>query len=160
MTASIWIKKIIFNDDTTLELGKNDIVLFVGPNNAGKSVALRRLYELFADQGNSVLPIAKSIEVQRDGTEEELIRWLENNCQETRREGDNYVVSKGPHGYWVSDLKHLWNAVSPRPNALGAYFSSWGSWQQTRSRKFSQYRKDKSGGVYTPDSLFICKCRS
>jgi energy-coupling factor transporter ATP-binding protein EcfA2 len=43
MSARIWISEIKFNDGTILKLEKNDIVVFVGPNNAGKSVSLRQI---------------------------------------------------------------------------------------------------------------------
>lgn len=36
-------EKIQFSDGTELQLAENDIVVFVGPNNAGKSAALREL---------------------------------------------------------------------------------------------------------------------
>lgn len=126
MTASIWIKQITFNDGTVLELGKNDIVLFVGPNNAGKSLALRRLYELFGKPNNPVLPIINSIETQRDGTEEDFSQWLQTNYQETRRQGDNYTVSNGPHSHRASDLKRYWKMPhTAHITDLGIYFSSW-----------------------------------
>lgn len=40
------ISQVIFNDGTTLNIKKNSIVIFVGPNNVGKSQALRDIYEL------------------------------------------------------------------------------------------------------------------
>ncbi|MGL5258511.1 MAG: ATP-dependent nuclease [Lachnospiraceae bacterium] len=40
------VSKLIFNDNTVLNISCNDIVVFVGPNNAGKSQALRDINEL------------------------------------------------------------------------------------------------------------------
>jgi len=41
-----YISNITFNDGRELTVNENDIVIFVGPNNAGKSQALRDLFEL------------------------------------------------------------------------------------------------------------------
>ena len=41
VNPSVIIKKIRFNDDTEIDLGSNDIVVFVGANNVGKSRALK-----------------------------------------------------------------------------------------------------------------------
>ena len=41
-----YISKLIFNDNEELNVNQNDIVVFVGPNNAGKSQSLKDIYEL------------------------------------------------------------------------------------------------------------------
>lgn len=38
---NLYVKSLTFNDGKTLSVNKNDIVVFVGPNNVGKSQALR-----------------------------------------------------------------------------------------------------------------------
>ena len=38
----LFFKTITFSDGNTLTLDEDDIVVFVGPNNAGKSAALRQ----------------------------------------------------------------------------------------------------------------------
>ena len=40
---AVTFNSITFSDGTTISLEPNDVVVFVGPNNAGKSVALREL---------------------------------------------------------------------------------------------------------------------
>lgn len=44
-----YISKITFNNGKDIEINKNDIVVFVGPNNAGKSQSLKDIYELSKD---------------------------------------------------------------------------------------------------------------
>lgn len=44
--AGGYISKIKFNIGEELEINKNDIVVFVGPNNAGKSQALKDIFQL------------------------------------------------------------------------------------------------------------------
>ena len=44
--AGGFISQIQFNNGEKLDIAKNDIVVFVGPNNAGKSQALKDIYTL------------------------------------------------------------------------------------------------------------------
>ena len=40
---AVRFKSLTFSDGTTVEMEPNDVVVLVGPNNAGKSLALREL---------------------------------------------------------------------------------------------------------------------
>ena len=40
---SLFFERVTFSDGTVVDIGPNDVVVFVGPNNAGKSLALREL---------------------------------------------------------------------------------------------------------------------
>ena len=44
--AGGYISKIHFNDGTSVDIQQNDIIIFVGPNNAGKSQSLKDIYAL------------------------------------------------------------------------------------------------------------------
>ena len=44
--AGGYISEITFNNGQTVPIAKNDIIVFVGPNNAGKSQALRDIFQL------------------------------------------------------------------------------------------------------------------
>lgn len=46
METRIWISKIEFNDNQKINFDKNDITVFVGPNNAGKSASLKEAAKL------------------------------------------------------------------------------------------------------------------
>lgn len=48
--ASGYISQLTFNNGKTLDIRKNDIVIFVGPNNAGKSQSLKDIYALAKDK--------------------------------------------------------------------------------------------------------------
>lgn len=41
-----YISKLAFNNGEQLDITENDIVIFVGPNNAGKSQSLKDIYQL------------------------------------------------------------------------------------------------------------------
>lgn len=48
--AGGYISKIHFNDETYVDIQQNDIIIFVGPNNAGKSQALKDIYALSSNK--------------------------------------------------------------------------------------------------------------
>lgn len=48
--ASGYVSQLTFNNGQTIDIQKNDIVIFVGPNNAGKSQSLKDIYELAKDK--------------------------------------------------------------------------------------------------------------
>lgn len=43
--AGGYVSEITFNNGRKLEIKRNDIIIFVGPNNVGKSQSLRDIYE-------------------------------------------------------------------------------------------------------------------
>ncbi|MGL4982195.1 MAG: ATP-dependent nuclease [Treponemataceae bacterium] len=49
------ITKIVFNNNEHLDIAKNDIIVFVGPNNAGKSQALNDIYNLSDYKQDSII---------------------------------------------------------------------------------------------------------
>lgn len=49
------ITKLRFNDGTEIELGKSDIVVFVGPNNSGKSRSLADIYDLYGTKAEGIV---------------------------------------------------------------------------------------------------------
>ena len=48
--AGGYISKVHFNDGTYAEIQQNDIIIFVGPNNAGKSQSLKDIYALSSNK--------------------------------------------------------------------------------------------------------------
>jgi ABC-type transporter Mla maintaining outer membrane lipid asymmetry ATPase subunit MlaF len=85
---------IQFSDGTTLQLADDDIVVFVGPNNAGKSAALRELEEWVARSKPGV--VIKSATMRKEGTQTDLKTYLEANAQ---KNGDSANFQYGGIGY-------------------------------------------------------------
>lgn len=64
--ANVHVKSITFNDGTTLDFGKSDIVVLTGTNNAGKSCLLREISNSYlADSKPKV--VIKKIEFEYSG---------------------------------------------------------------------------------------------
>lgn len=74
-TPRAWVDKLTFSDNTTLTLDKSDIVLLVGPNNAGKSAALRAVRDKLKQPANTS-PVVSAVSVSREGEQDDLLGWI------------------------------------------------------------------------------------
>lgn len=77
MTTRIWISDITFNDGTTIPILKDEIVVLVGPNNAGKSASLKEAVKLLHTKNNPSKVIQK-ITIGKDGDESDMLTFLES----------------------------------------------------------------------------------
>jgi len=91
--AKVWIKEIEFSDGTKVEFDQNDIVVFVGPNNAGKSASLKETMYLI--KGPAQTKVIKSIKLNRDGSEVELLEFLETGFRKTFNSGSAHYSGLG-----------------------------------------------------------------
>lgn len=67
-----YISKLVFNNGLEISIKENDIVVFVGPNNAGKSQSLKDIYELCENKKPTV--VIKDVEIiKRDGNISEFL---------------------------------------------------------------------------------------
>src|ERR1700730_16172181 len=71
----------------TLTLGDDDIVVLVGPNNAGKSAALREL-EHYAGRTEQQKVIT-NVKLKQEGTAGTLRLWLEDNAMRVGAAGSH-----------------------------------------------------------------------
>ncbi len=85
---------ITFSDGTKLTLDEADIVVFVGPNNAGKSAALRELEAWVARSIPGL--VIKSATMRKVGTQADLRMYLDAKAQKS---GDSTNLSYGGIGY-------------------------------------------------------------
>jgi len=75
MTTRIWISEIEFSDSSKIEFLKNDITVFVGPNNAGKSASLKESATLLRQKNNKG-PVVKDITISKSGEITDLISFI------------------------------------------------------------------------------------
>ena len=99
-------QSVTFSDGSTIELDDSDVVVFVGPNNAGKSLALT---ELEGHLDNMVGPmVVATASVRRTGTKEEFARWLEKHVR-IETEGSNWSYSAFGHSIHTSSKpEQMW----------------------------------------------------
>lgn len=104
---SVYIKSVTFSDGTSLDFNSNDVIVFVGANNAGKSVALRNIKEISINNQHPGLVITKLV-VSREGTENDLVLWLEKNFHKNIIDTGNTVYSTLGSGIDINTAKSYW----------------------------------------------------
>lgn len=72
---TVHLTKLVFSDGTSVNLGSGDVVVIVGPNNAGKSEALRGIEKKLGNSQASS-PVVRGIEFERKGSVAEVMSWL------------------------------------------------------------------------------------
>jgi hypothetical protein len=122
MEPKVWIREITFSDNSTIQFDKNDIVVFVGPNNAGESAVLKESALLFY-KNNKQGKVIKSIKFSKEGTEAELIEFLEKSSiveystnPDPSFKGLGYDIYKGHIKIW-------WPDVSKGIESLSRFFA-------------------------------------
>jgi hypothetical protein len=75
MSLRFRYRAVTFSDGTRVELPEQGVVVLVGPNNAGKSAALRDIFSKL-QAGMYVPLVVTDIEIEKAGSVEELEEWL------------------------------------------------------------------------------------
>ncbi|MBX3598549.1 MAG: AAA family ATPase [Rhizobiaceae bacterium] len=114
MRPRLSFEEITFSDGTTLTLDDDDIVVFVGPNNAGKSAALREL-EAWVARSNAGFVI-KNAKMRKVGTQDDLRQYLDAKAQKS---GDAANLQYGGIGYNIhhSHLRYFDGSKDRHPVA-------------------------------------------
>ncbi len=89
-SPSVTFESITFSDGTVIELEPDDVVVLVGPNNAGKSLALRELDNHFG--GNHETRVLKSITPRKTGTKDDFEAFVRKHSQ-IRSQGSSQTIS-------------------------------------------------------------------
>ena len=95
-----YITEITFNNNETIGIKQNDIVIFVGPNNAGKSQSLVDIYALCEEEKRPTI-IIKKIHVKKCD-EKTLNTFLHDNS--TIKDNGNYSQYSG-YNYSISSYQ-------------------------------------------------------
>jgi hypothetical protein len=121
----VWISEIEFSDGSKIKLSQNDIVVFVGPNNGGKSASLRESAALLRSKGEKGV-VLRDITIDKTGDEADLIAFVESiadktpgtNSRTTYRGYGFDFDSFGLLSYWRNHENGLGNLSSAFANAL------------------------------------------
>jgi AAA domain, putative AbiEii toxin, Type IV TA system len=79
---TVTFKSLKFSDGTLITLDETDIVVLVGPNNAGKSAALRELEAHIGPQRRQT--VITDVELRHTGTGQQLVDYLEQKSRKRR----------------------------------------------------------------------------
>jgi len=107
MKARIWLNELCFSDGTKIQLEKNAIIVFVGPNNVGKSVSLKEMLS-YINASYFSGKVIKSIGIEKEGTEEDLIARLKANSIIDNSKEEPIYSGLG-YSFYESVARSRWN---------------------------------------------------
>lgn len=109
MTPKIWIEKIKFSDNSEISFDQNQITVFVGPNNAGKSATLKELNSLSV-QKNREGKVVKDFSIHKEGDYNDLLEFVQKYSIE-KYNGSNPEPHYSGYKYnlYKGSLSHFWN---------------------------------------------------
>jgi hypothetical protein len=115
------ITSLTMSDGSTIPVPRGGVLVFVGPNNAGKSVSLRDIHGHLTQL--SVPPRAvNSIAVEKEGTEDDLVEWLDEHCHKRWASGQD-LYSRAGAGQVHKPHAVQWWAGGPPFQHLGGFFT-------------------------------------
>ena len=101
--AGGYISKIHFNDGTDVAIQQNDIVIFVGPNNAGKSQSLKDIYMLAKEKQQTT--VVTDITIRKNSTH--LKDLLDSIAQKEFHSSSTKYDALGHTFYYNSDIENI-----------------------------------------------------
>jgi len=107
------IHSLTFSDGTRVELKPDSILVIVGPNNSGKSQALRDVRHV-ADVGGEAA-VARNVAWRREGEVADLESWFNEHCMRQPVERGTFAFRGAQDGIRWDTAQKLWR----RPDALG-----------------------------------------
>jgi len=110
-----FIRSVTFSDGTQIDVARTDIVVIVGANNVGKSVALKEIHEKALLKSHATT-VVRDVSVEVDGSPEDLDAWLERTCRKRNNPSEpnnpsysrlrTTVSSRGAKRSWQNASTH------------------------------------------------------
>jgi hypothetical protein len=100
--------------------GKSDIVVIVGPNNAGKSAALRAVRDKLSQ--NSLSPVISDVQLAKEGTADEVVDWLESFTRKHDLQAPDPVFQAFGVGVHGSQARSFWQQGNAFLQSLSRFF--------------------------------------
>lgn len=116
------ITSLTFSDSTTVTVSANDVVLVVGPNNAGKSAALRAIRDKLQNAAHKS-PALQNLEIQRTGSLDSFKGWLSDwTVKQLGSPPDNPVFQALGHAMHQSQAHSEWQRSDHILGQLSRWF--------------------------------------
>lgn len=105
----VWVDSITFSDGSTLPFAQHDVVLIVGPNNSGKSEALRAIRNKVTDSAQQSL-VVSNLTLERMGEPGDVVRWIEGLAKgNSNSSPDNPVYERFGTQVYRSQVPDIWS---------------------------------------------------
>lgn len=106
-TPGATVSELTFSSGASLSIDERDIVVVVGPNNAGKSATLRAIRDKLGEKA-AQSPVLSSIQVRKQGTSEEFSEWVQGWAKRLPDNPQNPVFSAVGHSVHRSEINSGW----------------------------------------------------
>ncbi len=108
------IKAVTFSGGDVLQVDPGSTVVIVGPNNTGKSQALREIHSHLAFP-SQILQVVTRVEIDKTATGSEVLAWLEARSSKSQVGTDTHLQRLGS-SISVFAVEPSWNAGPPFTN--------------------------------------------
>lgn len=129
MAVDVHIHRITFSGDDVVMPPSDGVLLIVGPNNVGKSLALREISALFTHPPapHSPTRVVTALEVEKAGSPEDLEAWLDTHARRRDRPGQSRTYTRPGSGHmeWPT-LQSSWVNGPPLAQAAVLFLSYMG----------------------------------
>jgi ABC-type polar amino acid transport system ATPase subunit len=116
------ITSLTFSDGTKVPISSNDVVLVVGPNNAGKSAGLRAIRDKLQNAAHQS-PVLQNLEIQRTGSLDVFKRWLSGwTVQQFGSPPDNPIFQALGHALHQNQAHSEWQRSDHILGQLSRWF--------------------------------------
>ncbi len=108
MGVSITVQKVTFSDGSSIDLNEGDLLIIVGPNNSGKSRALKGIAA--GIEGIDGSPVIQKVGVMKTGTASELVEHYRKLGRTQQYSGAEQFLTKANAICSGLQLKHDWDS--------------------------------------------------
>jgi ABC-type cobalamin/Fe3+-siderophores transport system ATPase subunit len=111
------LNSITFSSGQTVELPPASIIIITGPNNSGKSTALRDIPSLLQEGliDNNSTRVVKSAQSINSGNFEDFLTWISESFSSINLNGEEYFVTKNATLYRGAVMK-IWEGFNRNVN--------------------------------------------
>lgn len=114
MTVNIKLTSLKFNDGSTVPLAENSTIVIVGPNNVGKSCALRETYNILKNglqQAKNLNKVLSEITFEKFGTPEEFDAYLNEKTTSFVDQQGNVFIRTLQTNVQQNQTQNMWNNI-------------------------------------------------
>lgn len=125
MALSFSVRALRFSDGTEVSVPEQGVLVFVGPNNVGKSLALAELSNQLANALTPLNPqrVVTGVDVNKQGNIDDLAPWFDTHAQrrEPRMGQPEVLYRRGGAQMALSQIRIAWSQTPVGP--LAQFFS-------------------------------------
>lgn len=119
----IYIQDISFKNGSKTELRENQILVFVGPNNVGKSLVLKEICRYIEDH-SAENKIIESLSIKKTGSWNDIVNFVFKNLKYSRGNTDHLQFQDGTL-LFPDQIEHLWSHDSNGISNLAKLFTQY-----------------------------------